>query len=100
MVQNAGGLSQYILNQKLDAGKKEARTEPKDLDEQLILEEAKTNEGKQIMQDKIKDPKYSKEEWKKMQYNHKSLDGVNTEVHYWENIETGEKIGFKFKDYK
>ena len=51
------------------------------------------------MSDKIKDPKFPKEEWKKMQYNHKSLDGINIEIHYWENIVSGEKVDFKFKYY-
>ena len=35
-----------------------------------------------------------------MQHNHKSLDGNNAEIHYWENTKTGEKSQFKFKDYR
>ena len=52
------------------------------------------------MKDDTNDPKYPKTEWKKMQYNHKSLDDINTELHYWENIQTGNQQDFKFKDYK
>ena len=100
IVQGAGGVSQYALNEKLDTAKKKAREEPKNLAEQLALEEAKENEGKQIMQDKINDPKYPREEWKKMQHNHESLDNTNIELHYWENVKNGEKTGFKFKDYQ
>jgi RHS repeat-associated protein len=87
------------LEEENEKKKKEIRTKPKNLDEQLALEEAKENEGKQIMQDKVNDPKYPKEDWKKVQHNHESLDETNIEIHYWENIKTGEKTGFKFKDY-
>jgi len=50
------------------------------------------------MEGEIKDLERSEENWKKMQYNHKSLEGDNTTIHYWENKNSGEKELFKFKD--
>lgn len=75
-------------------------TEPTNLEEQLALEEARCNPGKEIDPDKlvIKDPIYPKEDWAKNQYEHKALDGKKTEIHYWENRHTGERNSFKFKD--
>lgn len=77
------------------------RTEPKSLEEQLALEEARANPGKEINPDKlkIKDPRYPIESWAKNEYKHTALDGKNTEIHYWENRATHERHGFKFKDY-
>jgi len=101
MVQNIGGVSQYALNQKLDKGKKEVRTEPKDLKEQLTLEEAKAkpqNAKDEIMPDKINDPRYPKEEWKKVEHTHEKPDGTYIDIHYWEDRLTGEKHDFKFKN--
>ncbi len=86
-------------SQKSESGKKQSpRTEPKNLEEQLTLEEAKTNEGKRIMENEINDPKYPKKDWKKQQYVHENFEGTGKTIHYWENIQTGEKHGFKFKD--
>jgi hypothetical protein len=31
-------------------------------------------------------------------YEHEALDGKKTGVHYWENRQTSERHGFKFKD--
>jgi RHS repeat-associated protein len=81
---------------------KKPRTEPRNLGEQLALEEAKHNPGKEIPQEKlvINDPNYPTEHWAKKQYEHKALDGNKTNIHYWENRHTGETHGFKFKDRK
>lgn len=90
----------YVLHSEIEDEKKkpEPRTKPKDLSEQLALEEAKANEGRHILQDEIKDPRYRSSEWKKMTYNHQALDGTKKEIHYWENAINGEKHNFKFKD--
>ena len=50
------------------------------------------------MPDKIKGPKYPKEEWKKVAHTHKKSDGTVIDIHYWENRLTGEKHDFKFKN--
>ena len=94
-----GGISELAYYQYMV--KKETRTEPQDLTEKLTLEEAKTkpaNSKDEIMEGKIKDPKYSKEEWKKVSHTHEKPDGKFVEVHYWENRWTGEKREFKFKN--
>lgn len=79
--------------------KKSKRTEPRDLPEQLTLEEAKAGAGKEIMEDKeMKDPRYPKDEWMKIQHIHTTPSNQNINIHYWENIHTGEREGFKFKN--
>ncbi len=81
--------------------KKPPRTEPKDLSEQLALEEAKAkpqNPDHEIMPGKINDPRYPKKEWKKAEHIHKNPDGSIIDIHYWENRVSGEKHGFKFKN--
>lgn len=76
-----------------------ARTEPKNLEEQLTLEEARHNPGKELDDIEVKDPRYPKQNWKKNQYTHEALNGTrSSQIHYWENRQTGEKHGFKFKD--
>lgn len=77
--------------------KKGDRTKPIDLEEQLTLEEAKGEKGKNIPLN-IQDPKYPESDWKKMKHNHAHPDGTKTEVHWWENIGTGARHGYKFKD--
>jgi hypothetical protein len=81
-------------------GKKPVRTKPKNLEEQLALEEARANPGKEIPQKKleIKDPNFPKEDWAKKQHIHEEINGSNINIHYWENRHTGERNGFKFKD--
>ena len=76
------------------------RTKPKNLEEQLALEEAKAKpEGaKEIMRGDIKDKRYPQEEWKKNQYIHRNPNGTKTTIHYWENRITGATEGFKFKN--
>lgn len=45
-----------------------------------------------------KDPNYPAETWTKMQHQHVNPDGSKVNIHFWENKETGERTGFKFKD--
>lgn len=33
-----------------------------------------------------------------MEHIHERFDGTNIDIHYWENRDTGEKQGFKFKN--
>ena len=76
----------------------DVRSEPQNLAEQLTLQEAKNNVGDVIMKDAIKDPRYTKN-WNKMQYIHYDPCGKNNiNIHYWENIFSKRKHGFKFKD--
>jgi RHS repeat-associated protein len=69
------------------------RTEARNLAEQLALKEAKAGAGNRIMQGAIKDSKFPEDVWAKMQHTH-----GNTTIHYWKNLKTGERTGFKFKD--
>ena len=80
-----------------DKGKPQVRTKPKNLAEQLTLEEARANPGKE-MDIKIKDPKYPTETWSKNFYVHETPDKKQIDIHYWENRQTGERHGFKFKN--
>ncbi|MCB1148531.1 MAG: hypothetical protein KDK48_00060 [Chlamydiia bacterium] len=76
------------------------RTDPQNLWEQLALDEAKGKGGDdEIMKDRIGDPRYPSKDWKKRSHNHEHPDGSSSEIHWWENRHTGEKHGFKFKDY-
>ncbi|HFK5504809.1 TPA: DUF6443 domain-containing protein [Elizabethkingia anophelis] len=77
-------------------GKPDARTEPKDLQEDLSIEEAKSGQGDTIMNGKLKDPKYN--DYTKMKHTHDHGDGTKTEVHYDINNKTGVRSGFKIKD--
>ncbi len=77
-------------------GKPDARYEPKDLQEQLAIEEAESGEGDTIMSGKLKDPKYNHNT--KMKHTHDHGDGTKTEVHYDINNQTGKRSGFKIKD--
>jgi RHS repeat-associated protein len=83
-----------------NSDKQSPRTEPKNLEEQLALEEAKNGAGKEIekLKDKIKDPKYPKEIWEKKQHLHEDSNGKNINIHYWENRASKERKGFKFKN--
>ena len=81
--------------------KEKPRTEPCDLSEQITLEEAKAlqdDEEKEIMKDKIKDPRYPGDKWKKVQHTHDLLNKEKINIHYWKDKETGEKQDFKFKN--
>lgn len=82
--------------------KPKKRTEPRNLEEQLALEEAKTkppNPKSEIMQGKINGPNYPTDKWSKNEHVHYNTDGTKTDIHYWENRITGEREDFKFKDY-
>ncbi len=79
------------------AGKAIIRTEARNLAEQLALDEAKSGAGKRIMEGAIIDPKYPEEVWAKMSHVHKLPGGGQIEIHYWENLKTGLREGFKFK---
>jgi len=74
-----------------------ARTEPRSLVEQLALDEAAGGAGRRIMQGEIQDPMYPEDVWAKMQYVRTHPDGTQTIIHYWENLQTGLREGFKFK---
>ncbi|HEX4840345.1 MAG TPA: hypothetical protein VFU89_07895 [Rhabdochlamydiaceae bacterium] len=71
-------------------------TEPRNLQQQLALQEAKANPGMPCKNMTIKDPKYV-DNWTKMQHQHVNPDGTKINIHYWQNKNTGEKTGFKFK---
>jgi hypothetical protein len=49
------------------------------------------------MQGKINDPAYPESLWAKMQHTHYNPGGSTTVIHYWENLQTGARHGFKFK---
>jgi RHS repeat-associated protein len=68
-----------------------------DLSEQLALEEAQAGVGTRIMEGQIGDSDYPEDVWAKMQHVHENPDGSNIVIHYWENLETGLREGFKFK---
>lgn len=92
----AGLLSDTVQDAGKDKRKKD-RNHPLDLEEQLALEEAKAGKGEEIMWDKINDPRYPPDKWNKKKHNHEHTDGTKTEIHYWENIQTGERHGYKIK---
>jgi RHS repeat-associated protein len=75
-----------------------ARTEAKNLAEKLALQEAQAGAGTRIMQTAINDPNFPENVWAKMQWVHDNPDGTSTTIHYWQNLQTGQRIGFKFKD--
>ncbi len=55
-----------------------------------------TSPGKLIIDHtKINDPRWYG--WDKMQYIHTKFDGTKINIHYFQNPNTGEKAGFKFK---
>ena len=68
----------YHMTKKAEKEKKKDRTEPKELREQLALEEAKAGAGEKIEKLDIKDPKYPKKDWQKMQHQHKNSDGFSS----------------------
>lgn len=67
-----------------------------DLSEQLALEEAQAGAAERIMEGRISDPN-PEDVGVKMQHLHENPDGTKMEIHYWENLETGFREGFKFK---
>jgi len=75
-----------------------SRKEPLNLAEQLTMEEAKGGAGTRIMQGNIKDPLYPENIWEKMQHIHLDLNTEkNIVIHYWQNLATGIRSGYKFK---
>jgi hypothetical protein len=80
-----------------NAAKGGVRTAPRNLAEKLALDDAKGGAGKRIMQGKINDPKFPENVWAKMQHVHENPGGTQTVIHYWENLQTGAREGFKFK---
>lgn len=79
-------------------------TEPKNLNEQLTLEEAKNrprdlSHNDEIMKGNIKDSRYPNSDWKKCKHIHENSDKSKIDIHFWENKHTGERHGFKFKEY-
>ena len=72
------------------------RTEPKNLAEQLTMQEAQSGQGRPIMQDRIKDPNW--QGWQKIEHYHLDLNtNKNITIHYWHNPRTNVNTGFKFK---
>jgi len=68
------------------------------LREKLAIEEAIVNTtARRIMRMKIKDPLFPEALWAKMEYVHRSLDGTNITVHYWQHLVSGLRQGFKIK---
>lgn len=93
-------LSKGKLNNTLDKteidSKSGVRTMPKNLSEQLTLEEAKSGMGVRIMENRINDPHRLK--LHKMSHTHKDFYGNMIEIHYWFDPETGLRREFKFKN--
>ncbi|MFL1733120.1 hypothetical protein, partial [Moraxella oculi] len=72
------------------------RTTPRNLTEQLAMREVRSNPRGRKLPIKMSDAKnglYARDGWVKKAQN---VNGV--EIHYVENINTGLKIDFKFKD--
>lgn len=74
------------------------RSEASNLSEQLTMEEAKAGAGSRIMQGKINDSRYPEDIWAKIQHTHTTPEGTNIVVHYWQNLVSGIRTGFKFKN--
>jgi RHS repeat-associated protein len=92
------GNSQILVHNSCMAGKG-ARSEGKDLQEKLSMDEAKAGAGKPYG-GKLSDPKYDPVTGthNKMEHNHDHGDGTSTEVHYDVNRTTGQGSGYKIKD--
>lgn len=50
------------------------------------------------MEGKIKDPNYPESDWEKMEHKKNHPDDTKTIIHYWEELKTGLRENFKFKD--
>lgn len=76
------------------------RTEPCNLDEQLAMEEVKSNpKGEELDKIKMTDPRWPAEEgWVKMSQMVDKSDGTKVEIHYVENKLQNVFDDFKFKD--
>lgn len=73
------------------------RTEARNLTEQLVLKEAEAGAGTRIMEGRVRDPNFPEELWAKMSHTHDSPGGAITEIHYWLELASGSRTGFKFK---
>ena len=50
------------------------------------------------MEGKIQDARYPTAQWAKMSYTRTLQDGTKTEIHFWQNRNTGTTEGFEFKN--
>jgi hypothetical protein len=75
----------------------DAAQHARSLAEKLALDEARGGAGTRIMQGRINDPRYPEEIWAKMSHARQLSGGGQVEIHYWENLKTGVREGFKFK---
>ena len=82
---------------RYQAGEKGWRIEAAGPAERAALDAAQSGEGTRIMAGKIGDPLYPESRWAKMEYVARAPNGRNIRIHYWQNLETGELHGFKFK---
>jgi len=80
-----------------NAASRAVRSQPANLAEKFTLDEAMGGAGRRIMQGRIKDPRYPENVWAKMEHVHNHPGGGRTVIHYWENLRTGAREGFKFK---
>ncbi len=85
-------------------GKDRQHTDPQDLTEKLTLDEAKakpSDPDDRIMEEKIKDKRYPKDKWKKVEHVHERPDSQvpDVHVHWWEEISTRKRHGYKFKEW-
>jgi RHS repeat-associated protein len=76
-----------------------ARVQANTLEEQLSMEELQGNPriGQMIMEGEIKDPNFPEDVWAKMQAVRNNPNGTKTVIHFWQNLQTGLRMGFKFK---
>ena len=74
------------------------RTDPANLNEQMMLREARSGLGRETMQGRIRDPKFPQAEWAKMEHIRTMNDGTRIEIHYWRHRATGEVLDPKFKN--
>jgi hypothetical protein len=72
--------------------------EPRSMPESLAMREAQSGRGRVIMRGPFGDPLYQGKYWVKKGHCHRPRDGsAPIEIHYMENIATGERSQFKFK---
>jgi hypothetical protein len=79
------------------------RTDPANLPEQLVKDDAEGGAGKEIMDPAdMNDPLYAGTHRKmgltRKMYNAQGNHVGTIDVHFWENMATGERSGFKFKN--
>ena len=74
-------------------------TQPRNLEEQLALDEAKGGAGQEMTRLQPKDPDYPPNEWMYKSYDREVSGGGSIHIHYWENRITGQRTAFKFKPF-